>query len=36
MFMDEVGLEPVLYLGGYSDWISYEENEIVREAEGEN
>ena len=36
MFMDEVGLEPVLYLGGYSDWISYEENEIVREAEAEN
>ena len=33
MFMDEVGIEPVLYLGGYSDWISYEENEIVREAE---
>ncbi|WP_409227939.1 sulfurtransferase [Gudongella sp. SC589] len=33
MFMDEIGLQPVLYLGGYSDWISYEENEIVREAE---
>ena len=27
--MQEIGLEPVLYLGGWSDWISYEENEIV-------
>ncbi|MCR3955395.1 MAG: sulfurtransferase [Gudongella sp.] len=33
MYMNEIGLEPVLYLGGYSDWISYDENEIVREAE---
>ena len=32
MFMEEVGLSPVLYLGGYSDWISYPENEIIRES----
>ncbi|WP_422486910.1 sulfurtransferase [Gudongella sp. DL1XJH-153] len=31
MFMDEIGLEPVLYLGGYSDWISYDQNKIVDE-----
>lgn len=31
MFMEEIGLEPVLYLGGYSDWISYDENKIVDE-----
>ncbi|MGM0396614.1 MAG: sulfurtransferase [Bacillota bacterium] len=31
MFMEEVGLKPVLYLGGYSDWISYEENRVINE-----
>lgn len=31
IFMDEIGLDPALYVGGYSDWISYKENEIVRE-----
>lgn len=35
MFMEEVGLKPVLYLGGYSDWISYEDNQVIREA-GDN
>ncbi len=34
MFMDEIGLKPVLYLGGYSDWISYEGNEIIKETKG--
>lgn len=29
MFMEEVGLKPKFYVGGYSDWISYEDNEIV-------
>ena len=31
MFMEEAGLDPILYLGGYSDWISYNENEVIRE-----
>lgn len=31
IFMEEVGLKPILYVGGYSDWISYDENEIVKE-----
>ena len=31
IFMDEIGLKPALYVGGYSDWISYPENEIARE-----
>lgn len=31
IFMDEVGLKPALYVGGYSDWISYPENEIAKE-----
>lgn len=30
LLMEEVGLNPKLYPGGYSDWISYEENEIVK------
>lgn len=30
IFMDEIGLVPAMYVGGYSDWISYGENEIVR------
>ena len=29
MFMEEIGLSPVLYLGGYSDWVSYHENEVI-------
>ena len=28
LLMEEVGLEPKLYLGSFSDWISYDENEI--------
>lgn len=31
MFMEEIGLRPRLYAGGYSDWVSYEDNEVVRE-----
>lgn len=31
MFMEEVDLSPVLYLGGYSDWVSYDENEVIKE-----
>lgn len=29
LFMEEVGLNPKLYAGSYSDWISYEDNEII-------
>lgn len=29
LFMELVGLSPVLYVGSYSDWISYEDNEVV-------
>lgn len=28
LFIEEAGLEPKLYPGSFSDWISYEENEI--------
>ncbi|MGB6178520.1 sulfurtransferase, partial [Carnobacterium sp.] len=28
LFMEEVGLNPKLYLGGYSDWVSYVDNKI--------
>lgn len=31
LFMEEIGLSPALYVGGYSDWISYPENEVVTE-----
>lgn len=31
IFMEEIGLVPAMYVGGYSDWISYGENEIARE-----
>lgn len=31
IFMEEVGLSPVFYVGGYSDWISYPDNEVVTE-----
>lgn len=29
MFMEEIGLQPKLYVGGWSDWISYPENEVA-------
>lgn len=29
ILMDEIGLSPRLYSGGYSDWISYEDNPVV-------
>ncbi|WP_034552087.1 sulfurtransferase [Carnobacterium funditum] len=28
LFMKEVGLNPKLYLGGYSDWVSYADNKV--------
>lgn len=31
LFMDEAGLDSSLYLGGYSDWISHNENPVVTE-----
>lgn len=30
MFMEEIGLKPKLYLGGYSDWISYDDNIVIQ------
>jgi thiosulfate/3-mercaptopyruvate sulfurtransferase len=32
MFMEEVGLQPTVYVGSWSDWITYEDNEVVVEA----
>ncbi len=29
VFMEEVGLNPKLYVGGYSDWVSYDDNLVV-------
>jgi thiosulfate/3-mercaptopyruvate sulfurtransferase len=29
--MQETGLKPILYLGSFSDWVSYDENEVVKE-----
>ena len=29
LVLDEIGIESTLYPGGYSDWISYDENEVV-------
>lgn len=29
LFMEEIGLQPKLYAGGYSDWVSYEENHVI-------
>lgn len=29
MFMEEIGFQPKLYVGGWSDWISYPENEVA-------
>ena len=31
LMMNEIGFEPILYLGSWSDWISYKENEIICE-----
>lgn len=31
IFMEEIGLKPKLYVGGFSDWVSYEDNEVVTE-----
>ncbi len=31
LFMEEAGLKPKLYPGGYSDWVSYDENEVIKE-----
>lgn len=28
--MDEIGIKPVLYLGGWSDWVSYDENQAIK------
>ena len=28
LFMEEIGLKPVLYAGSYSDWVSYPENKV--------
>ena len=30
LFMEEIGLKPKLYLGGYSDWVSYEELAVIK------
>ena len=29
LFMEEIGLKPRLYVGGWSDWITYPENEVA-------
>lgn len=29
LLMEEVGMEPKMYLGSFSDWISYDENEVI-------
>lgn len=31
LLMEEAGLKPRLYPGGYSDWVSYENNPVVRD-----
>lgn len=31
VFLEEAGLKPKLYTGGYSDWVSYLENEVKKE-----
>ena len=33
VLLDEIGQKPTLYAGGYSDWVSYKDNEVVQ---GEN
>lgn len=30
IFMEEIGLKPKFYLGGYSDWVSYEDNVVIK------
>ncbi len=30
LFMEEIGLKPKLYVGSYSDWISYDDNIIIK------
>jgi len=29
LFMEEIGLNPKLYVGGYSDWVSYADNVVI-------
>ena len=29
LFMEEIGLKPKLYAGGYSDWVSYKGNKVI-------
>lgn len=29
LFMEEIGLNPKLYAGGYSDWVSYKGNQVI-------
>lgn len=31
LFMEEAGLKPKLYPGGYSDWVSYDGNEVIKD-----
>ena len=31
LLISEIGFDPILYLGSWSDWISYEDNEIICE-----
>lgn len=33
ILLDEIGMKPRLYAGGYSDWVSYDDNEVVKEVE---
>jgi len=29
LFMEEIGLNPKLYVGGYSDWVSYADSIVI-------
>lgn len=31
IFMEEIGFKPRLYAGGYSDWVSYDDNKVIKE-----
>ncbi len=31
LFMEEIGLNPKLYIGSYSDWVSYDDNIVVKD-----